>query len=397
MHTVDVISEALVSWSLHQRDAPISARERLAAYAPRAVKRGAFTLVTCHRVEVFACLPASVEPHTWLCGTVEASDVPLGAAVVRMDAAAVLHLFRLAAGLDSAIAGERQILGQLRRAYAGRGTPLPSMLSAAVERALHHGRLLRAQTSLGSVTRSIGSLAVDDLLRDLAEPTRATVLVVGAGEVGKLAVRALRRRVGRILVVSLSGGSAERAAADAGGEAVALADIGQAIDAADAVISAADTRGTVLTADLLTARVAARPLVVVDIAMPRSVAADARLLEGLRYRTVDDLGSETTVSPEVIVACEEACRAAAAKFIDESTARDAAPVIAALQARADDLRRRKLDRALAKLGHLSKRDRDIVAGLAQALARGLLHEPTAALRTKPSRAGAACDLFGIEP
>src|SRR5439155_1173540 len=148
-----------------------------------------------------------------------------------------------------------------------------------------------------------GSAAVDDLLRDLAEPTRATVLVVGAGEVGKLAVRALRRRVGRILVVSLSGGSAERAAADAGGEAVALADVGQAIDAADAVISAADTRGTVLTADLLTARVAARPLVVVDIAMPRSVAADARLL----------------------------------------------------------------------------------------------HEPTAALRTKPSRAGAACDLFGIEP
>src|SRR5207248_5307646 len=230
------------------------------------------------------------------------------------------------------------ILGQLRRAYAGRGTPLPSMLSAAVERALHHGRLLRAQTSLGSVTRSIGSLAVDDLLRHISDPHRATVLVVGAGEIGKLAVRALRRRVGRILVVSQSGGSAERAAADAGGEAVALADIGRGIDAADAVISAADTRGTVLTADLLTARVPARPLVVVDIAMPRSVAADARLLDGLRYRTVDDLRSEATVSPQVIAECEEACRLAAAGFIAESAAREAAPVIAALHARADRLR-----------------------------------------------------------
>src|SRR5438552_10672911 len=310
MHTVDVISEALVSWSLHQRAAPISARERLAAYAPRAVKRGAFALVTCHRVEVFACLPASVEPHTWLCGTVEASDVPLGAAVVRMDAAAVTHLFRVAAGLDSAIAGERQILGQLRRAYAGRETPLPSLLYAAVERALHHGRLLRAQTALGSVTRSIGSLAVDELVRELHEPNRATILVVGAGEVGKLAVRALRRRVGRILVVSRSGQSAQEAAAVAGGEAVALADIASAIDAADGVISAADTRGTILTAGLLGPRVARRSLVVVDIAMPRSLAADARQIGGLLYRSVDDFGFEATVSPDVLAACEEARRGA---------------------------------------------------------------------------------------
>ena len=396
MHTVDVITEALVSWSLHQRDAPNSARERLAASLPRAVERGALALITCHRVEVFACLPLLLEPRTWLRGTVEAPDV-LDAVVVRTEPAAVNHLFRVAAGLDSAIPGERQILGQLRRAYAARGTRLPSRLSAAVERALHHGRLLRAQTPLGSVTRSIGSLAVDELLRQVPEPAGATVLVVGAGEVGKLAVRALRRRVGQILVVSQSGGSAERAAADAGGEAIALANIGRAIDAADGIISAADTRGSVLTAELLTVRLERRPLVIVDIAMPRSVAAEARVLEGLRYRTVDDLGSEASVSGRVIAECEEACRLAAAEFIDESAARDAAPVIAALHAQAESLRRRQLDRALRKLGHLNHRDREVVAGLAQALARGLLHAPTAALRMKPSRAGAARDLLGIEP
>jgi glutamyl-tRNA reductase len=394
MHTVDVITEALFSWSLRQRDAPIATRERLAASVPRAVERGALGLVTCHRVEVFACLAADVDPRAWLSGSTE-SDL-LDAAVVRTEAAAVTHLFRVAAGLDSAIAGERQILGQLRRAYAGRAMPLPSRLSAAVERALHHGRLLRAETALGSVTRSIGSLAVDELLRYVPDPPSATVLVVGAGEIGKLAIRALRRRVGHILVVSQSGESAERAAAVVDGEAVALADIARGIDASDGVISAADTRGTVLTADLLRTRAARRPLVVVDIAMPRSVAADARVLEGLDYRSVDDLGSEATISPEVIASCEEACRVAAAKFLDESAARDAAPVIAALQARADGLRQRQLDRALAKLGHLSERDRQVVAGLAQALARGLVHEPTAALRTKPSRAAAARDLFGIE-
>jgi len=359
---------------------------------PLAVERGALALVTCHRVEVFACLARDVDARDWLGESGDATDT----VVVRTDAAAVTHLFRVAAGLDSAIAGERQILGQLRRAYTSRATPLPSLLSAAVERALHHGRLLRAQTALGSVTRSIGSLAVDELLRDIPDRAGATVLVVGAGEIGKLAIRALRRRVGHILVVSRSGESAERAAAVADGEAVALADIASAIDAADGVISAADTRGTVLTAELLGTRVARRPLIVVDIAMPRSLAADAREIGGLRYRSVDDLGSEATVLPGVIAECEEACRVAAVRFIDESAARDAAPVIAALHARADDLRRRQLDRALAKLGHLNQRDREVVAGLAQALARGILHEPTAALRAKPSRADAARELFGIE-
>ncbi len=388
-----LIIEALVSWSLHQRDAPIAARERLAASVPAAIERGALALVTCHRVELFASLARDVDPRSWLAESTRPSDL-VGAVTVRVDAAAVAHLFRLAGGLDSAIPGERQILGQLRRAYGSRRTAYPPLLSAAVERALHHGRLLRAGTALGSVTRSIGSLAVDELLRELDEPARATVLVVGAGEIGKLASRALRRRVGRILVISRSSQSAQEAAALAEGEAVE--DVAKALDAADGVVSAADTRGAVLTFDLLRARVARGHLVIVDIAMPRSVTADARSLDGLRYRSVDDLRSEVTVPPEVIAGCEEACRLAAGLFVRESTAREAAPVIAALHARADGVRRRQLDRALAKLGHLSQRDRDVVAGLAQALARGLLHEPTAALREKPSRADAARELFGIE-
>ena len=351
--------------------------------------------MTCHRVELFASLARDVDPHAWLGESTAAFDA-LGDVTVRTDGAAVTHLFRVAVGLDSAIPGERQILGQLRRAYADREAAFPALLSAAVERALHHGRVLRAQTALGTVTRSIGSLAVDELLRELDEPTRATILVVGAGEVGKLASRALRRRVGRILVISRSGQSAQQAAAAADGEPIALEDIAEALDAADGVISAADTRGALLTVDLLGARVERGRLVLVDIAMPRSVAADARSLDGLRYRSVDDLRSEVTVSPEVIAECEEACRLAAAVFIRESAAREAAPVIAALHARADGVRQRQLDRALAKLGHLSPRDQDVVAGLAQALARGLLHEPTALLREKPSRADAARELFGIE-
>src|SRR5207247_1833653 len=141
-----------------------------------------------------------------------------------------------------------------------------------------HGRLLRARTALGSVTRSIGSLAVDELLRHLREPTTATVLVVGAGEIGKLACRALRRRVGRILVVSRGGDRARAAAAVAAGEVVALQDMALALDAADGVLSAADTRGELLTADRLGAGLRGGARVVVDIALPASVPVDGPVL-----------------------------------------------------------------------------------------------------------------------
>src|SRR5437879_7199188 len=213
MRTVDAITEQFVSWSLHQRDAPIAARDRLAASVPLAVERGAFALVTCHRVEVFAYIPTDTHARAWLTSD-DSSDAP-DAVVVRTEAAAVTHLFRVAAGLDSAIAGERQILGQLRRAYAGRPTPLPSLLSAAVERALHHGRLLRARTALGSVTRSIGSLAVDELLRHVSDPYRATVLVLGAGGAGRSGAGRFGVRFGGILLVPSSGAVAGRRAPDA--------------------------------------------------------------------------------------------------------------------------------------------------------------------------------------
>jgi glutamyl-tRNA reductase len=380
---------------LHQRDAPIAAREVLAESAATVAARGALALVTCHRVELLAVLETASEPRAWLAESVASLGV-LDAVVQRTGADAVHHLFRIAAGLDSAIPGERQILSQLRRSYGARASGLHPLLAAAVERALHLGRLLRATTALGSVTRSIGSLAVDELLRLIRDPANATVLIVGAGEVGKLASRALSRRVARILVVSRGGRSARQVADMAGGEALALGDLGRALAEADGVISAADTRGEVLTAERLRRRLALGELALVDIAMPRSLTEEARSLDGLRYRTVDDLTADTTVAPGVVEEGEAACARAADAFMRERAARDAAPVIAALHARADTLRRRQLERALAKLGHLSQRDRDVVAGLARALTGSLLHEPTVALRNEPSRATAARELFGIE-
>lgn len=369
----------LVAHVAHQRDAALDTRERvLAAMADRP---GRVVLATCHRVEVYETvdrIESFPEMRTLVAGEVAA------------------HLFRVAAGLDSAIAGEPQILRQVRAAYDTAAGDLHPMLSRLFERALHVGREIRRGTRLGEVRRSVGSLAVDDALRTLGDPASATVLVIGAGEMGKLAVRALSRRVARVLVANRDRARAEMLAATDGAVALGLDDVPDALADADVVISAADTRGALLTRQLLSARLRERPLVIVDIAVPRSVAQDARELEGLRYRTVDDLAAENVDVPASEVAqAAERCSREAVAFMREWRERGAAQVIRDVRARAESLRQAQLERALRRLGHLGERDRRIVEALSTGLTNAILHAPTVALREEPSRSDSARELFGI--
>ena len=374
-----VLETQLVAHVVHQRDAALDTRERLLGTLGNAP--GRVVLATCHRVEVYE---TAEQPR---------SD-PDMRTLVAQEAAA--HLFRVAAGLDSAIAGEPQILGQVRAAYEVAAGDLHPMLARLFERALHVGRELRRDTRLGEVRRSVGSLAVDDALRTLDDPASATVLVIGAGEMGKLAVRALSHRVARVIVANRDRGRAETAAATSGAVAVCLEDVPEAVANADAVISAADTRGALLTRELLSARLRGRPLVIVDIAVPRSVAEDARDLAGLRYRSVDDLvdGNANVPATDIALAAERCSREAAA-FMREWRERAAAEVIRDVRARAESLRQAQLERALRRLGHLGERDRRIVEALSTGVTNAILHAPTVALREEPSRSESARELFGI--
>src|SRR5438067_329730 len=181
-------------------DADLDERERFLDSLTRLPLPRSFVFATCHRVELYA---------------VDQTTLPRarGSRLLRGTEAA-RHLFRVAAGLESLVAGEVQILGQLRRVRGSvRGEPL---LEALIERALRLGRDVRAGTALGSMTRSLGSLAVDEALRFVDRPAEATALVVGAGEMGKLASRALRHRVRTLLVANRD---AARAAVRVGGRA----------------------------------------------------------------------------------------------------------------------------------------------------------------------------------
>lgn len=384
---------------LHQRVASLDGREALALAAERAAPRADLVvLATCHRIELYAAIPAQANPRTHFATRLGDAAV-VAVAELLLDGAAVRHLFRVACGLDSAVRGEAQIHGQIRRMYevARQQFRLDPLLSDLFQSALRVARELRATTPLGTVRRSVGSLAVEEALGALDSPQQATALIVGAGEVGKLAARALRRRVRQLLIANRDRARAQAVATEIGAEAIALEDLDEGLARADLAISAADTRGTLLTAERLARRLGGHgPLVLVDIAVPRSVAAEARALPGLDYRSVDDLASaEDPRLDAAFVGAERRCEEQAGAFLRRRRGYLAAETIRALRERAERDRHRQLQRALGKLRHLPERDRRVVEALASALTNSLLHAPTVALREAPEHARAAARLFAL--
>jgi len=384
---------------LHQRDALIDARERFATDVADRVGSDVLVLSTCHRVECYVAIPPGVDRLAWMRERVlgvAADPVPV---VEETGEAAIRHLFRSAMGLDSVVRGEGQILGQLRSAYdaARERFALDPLLSAVVQHALHLAREIRSSTTLGRVQSSVGSLAVDAVVANLPDPTKAVVLIVGAGEIGTLAARALVPRVGVVRIVNRDAARARELAAEIGAAGAGLDDIEGVVGAADAVISAADTRGALLTEGLIARRLAHGPLVLVDMAVPRSINERARSLPGLTYRSVDDLRSGgNAASDEDVELIERRCIEEARRFIVSREGRAAAPTIEALRARADSIRQKQLDRAFAKLTHLGARDRRVVEALADALTGALIHQPIVSIREDPGRQDAARELFGLD-
>lgn len=384
-------------FSLHQRDVDLEARERFLHDLGPASGPDVLVLATCHRIELALMVPAGHEPGTAIAGRL--GVIPPAGGRLRTGRDAVLQLIRVGCGLDSVVKGEGQILGQLRRAFDAARTSggLDPDLALVARRVLEIGRDLRRTTALGTVRRSLGSLAVDAALAGLPDGHDATVLVVGAGEVGKLALRALARRAGPVLVTNRDFARALAIARDQGAIAMPLDQLDDALARARVVIAAADTRGTVLTAERLRARLDRGPLTVVDLAVPRSLGPDARSLAGLRYVDVDSLSDAAgaELDAPTVADIEARCASAADAVIRELDERRAGPTIRALHERAEAIRRKQLERALARLAHLSPRDRRVVESLSEGLAHALLHEPTIRLRQSPERDVAARDLFSL--
>jgi glutamyl-tRNA reductase len=308
------------------------------------------------------------------------------------DDAAVAHLFGVAAGLDSAVLGEGEILGQVRTAWehARAEDAAGPVLSSLFRHALEVGKRARTETAIARGVTSLAAAAVAmaaDAVGSLAE---LAVLVVGTGEMGEgMALSLAARGVGRMIVASRSESRAEALATRVGGTAVSMDEVAGHLGVVDVMLTGTGAPGVLLSVDEAAAALArrgGRPLLIVDIAVPRDVDPGVRGLAGVRLLDMDDLVAFAEAGMAVRRGEIDTVRAIVAeeveRFTDVSTARTVAPLVAALHERGEKLRQAELDRLAGRLAGLDERQRRAIETLTRGLVAKLLHEPTVRLKAE---------------
>jgi len=329
-----------------------------------------------------------------------------------LDNEAVDHLMRVACGLDSLVLGEAQILGQVSSAHQSAQAHGASgkILGRLFDMAIHAGKRARAETNIGMNPASVSSVAVHAAIDFLGSLTEKTVMVLGAGEMGMLTLQsAAKFGAQKFIVVNRTRENAEKRAAEWNAQPLTFDEIDTGLRQADLVISATGAPHTVLHRDAVAETIAARPhrpLLIVDIALPRDVDDDVAEIPGVRLYNLDDLQhrvannlqSRRQEIPKVerIIAEEET------SFQNWLRARDVVPTIAAFRQQIDIIRQQEVERTLHRLPDLDERQKAIVAELAHRLTNKFLHHPTTRLRTEAANgngveyAHALHELFALD-
>jgi len=389
---------------LSHRTAPVSVLERAAVDDLRKTLeelRRAETisevlmLSTCNRVEVYADVarfhPAVAEITTVLArhAGVAVSDIS-DHLYVHFAEAAAEHMFSVAAGLDSMVVGESQILGQLRASYVlGSDVgSVGSVLHDLAQSALRVGKRVHSETGIDRAGASIVSVAIDHAAEVLGQLDGLRAVIVGAGSMGSLSGTTLRRRgLTDIVVANRSAERAQRLAASLGGRAVPLAGLAAEIADADVLISCTGATGRVVGSDAVGSR-ALRPLVVLDLALPRDVDPIVGTQLGVSYVDLDVLRtSGAMVSDEEVAAAAAIVADELRDYLAEQQQLAVAPTVTALRARANQV----IDGELARLdGRLPGLDDTLRREVSDAVRRAVekvLHAPTVRVKELASTPG----------
>jgi glutamyl-tRNA reductase len=303
------------------------------------------------------------------------------------DEAAAAHLFKVAAGLDSSVLGEGEILGQVGDAWevARREGTVGPVLATLFRQALEVGKRVRSETAIARGTTSLSQVAVTVAGAALGSLSGKTTLVLGAGEMGEAMAQALAGAIdtGTLLVVNRTWSRATQLAARCGGRAIDWSDLPAALIAADVLLASTGSPEVLLEAGDLEPVLAARqgrPLLIVDIAVPRDVDPAVGALPGVTLLDMDDLTAAAAVAmagrrqevpkAEAIVAEE------VERYLDVSAQRHVAPLVAALHERGEEIRAAELTRFRRRLTGLDPTQAAAVEALTRGIVAKLLHDPT---------------------
>lgn len=306
------------------------------------------------------------------------------------EQSAVSHLFNVTAGLDSAILGEGEILGQVRTAWEKareEGTSGP-VLSSLFRHSIEVGKRARSETAISRGITSVSQAAVAMSEEILGHKDNLNALVIGAGDMGKGITLALAANGASVTLANRGAEKAAALAAAVGANTIALSQLNEAAIEVDIIFTSTRADSLIFTYDDLVDLMLRRnqvPLVIVDVAVPRDIDSSASTIEGLQLLDLDSIrafaeagmaGRRKEAEKVAYIVDEEVLR-----YIELTQARQVSPLIHDLRERADHVREKELERYKGRLQSLSVKDKDTVEALTRGIINKLLHNPTIELKS----------------
>ncbi|MDH3514177.1 MAG: glutamyl-tRNA reductase [Gammaproteobacteria bacterium] len=393
----------LLAFGINHHTAPVEIREKAAFASDKLISAlhdatadggasEAAIVSTCNRTELYCGLESAREDHIidWFCHYHRLNTSEIQPYLYRHpDQAAVKHAFRVAAGLDSMILGEPQILGQMKEAFATahKAGATGKILNRLFQQTFSVAKQVRTDTAIGASAVSVASAAVRLARQIFSDLSEQTVLLIGAGDMIELCARHLKDQgIGHMIVANRTVERAQQLAAIFDAEAISLAEMPTRLAEADIVISSTASQLPILGKGAVESALKARkhrPMFMVDIAVPRDIESEVSELDDVYLYTIDDLKEVVQENME----SREAAAREAEKIIDTKVvdfmqwvnSLDAVPAIRALRESANILRKTEVEYARQRLAHGDDPAR-VIEHLARALTNKFTHTPTDVLR-----------------
>jgi glutamyl-tRNA reductase len=398
------ISMQICVVGVNHNTTPIEIRERLAVSSEhlyealdllsKFVPRGVI-ISTCNRTEVYSLVERGVSsrPNTdFFKAWSKISDAELVPYVYSyQDEAAIRHLFRVASGLDSMIIGEFEILGQVKHGLeeAKKAGMVEHPLQNLFSQALSVGREVREKTGISRNALSVSSVAVELAAKTVGDLSTCKAIVIGTGEAGSLVAKALKDRgISQIVTTSRSYDKASTLAAALRGTTVDIGSLGRELASCDIAISCTGAPHLILDLKTVDNAIQARnkrPLVIIDIAVPRDVDPEVRRIDNVFLYDIDDFNRLSEVNRKMreteTLKVTEIIESEVDRFSTWWQAIEAKPLISSLVKKAEDIRQAQLNATLKKLRHLSAEERDSIEAMTKAMMQKILHDPIQYLKS----------------